>query len=107
MSEEAPFFDRVYEVVQAIPAGRVASYGAVSRAISGRSSGARTVGWALNALRPDREDRVPWWRVINAQGRISNTGWSDAAEEQRARLEAEGIQFGPDGRVDMDCFGWP
>ena len=107
MSEATSFFDRVYEVVQAVPAGRVASYGAVARAISGSSSGARTVGWALNALTPDREDCVPWWRIINAQGRISNTGRANAAVEQRARLESEGVVFGPDDRVDMERFAWP
>lgn len=106
-ADELSFFDRVYTVVLAIPPGRVASYGAVSRELTGRSAAARTVGWALNGLPESRLDEVPWWRVINARGRISNSSRPGVAAEQRSRLEAEGVVFGPEGRVDMARFGWP
>jgi methylated-DNA-protein-cysteine methyltransferase related protein len=99
------FFDRVYIVVQHIPPGRVASYGQVA-AVLGHPRAARTVGWALNALSPDRASIVPWQRVINSTGRISISRADLDAALQRRLLEDEGIEFGLDGRVDWNRFGW-
>jgi methylated-DNA-protein-cysteine methyltransferase-like protein len=65
-----------------------------------RAFGARWVGGALAHC----PDGVPWWRVINAQGRISAR---DEASRQRARLEAEGIAFDARGCVDLRRYGWP
>lgn len=59
------------------------------------------VGWALRAA-PDGS--IPWHRVINAQGRVSTDG--DHPGLQRAMLEAEGIVFDVDGRIDLAVFGW-
>lgn len=99
-------FERIYAEVERIPRGRVTTYGTVSLMVVGRPTAARTVGWALNGLPADRAETVPWWRVINAAGRISNSSRPGAAAEQRARLEAEGVEFGLDGRVDLERFGW-
>jgi methylated-DNA-protein-cysteine methyltransferase-like protein len=94
-------FADVYRVVRLIPKGMVMSYSGVARQC-GRPRSARYVGFALHALlRSPARDRVPWWRVINAQGRISN---QYAPEEQRRRLEAEGVIVGDDLRVDMRLF---
>src|ERR1043165_8799184 len=82
------FFTRVYAVVELIPKGKVATYGQVA-AILENPRAARTVGWALNGLSPELAQRVPWQRVINAEGRISNTG---NYEEQLRRLKREGIK---------------
>jgi methylated-DNA-protein-cysteine methyltransferase-like protein len=105
-AEDGSFYDRVYERVRQVPPGRVTTYGTVSEALVGHAGAARTVGWALGALPRERADEVPWWRVINAAGRISISSWPGAADAQRARLEAEGVVFGPDGRTDLDRFGW-
>ena len=97
------FFDLVYRVVQHIPPGRVATYGQIARLL-GVPRGARTVGWALRSL-PDGLE-VPWQRVINAQGQIS-TGWYEPdSTGQRVLLEAEGIVFDEQGRVDLKVYGW-
>jgi methylated-DNA-protein-cysteine methyltransferase-like protein len=48
-------------------------------------------------------DDVPWWRVINAQGKISER---PGAAEQRQRLEAEGVIFDEKDRIDLKRFGW-
>ena len=103
---QGDFFERVYEVVRRVPRGRVTTYGDVSRALVGSARAARTVGWALHGLPADLVEEVPWWRVINSQGRVSTSCWEHAAEVQRARLEAEGVAFGPADRVDLDRFGW-
>jgi len=97
------FFHQVYRVVRLIPPGKVATYGQIA-ALLGHPRAARTVGWALHAL-PEGSD-VPWHRVINARGRISTSCWEHDADLQRRRLEAEGIAFGPDDRVDLKVYRW-
>ena len=99
------FFDRVYAVVRMIPRGKVASYGQIA-ALLGHPRAARTVGWALNALRDNDIDDVPWQRVINSQGRISISRADLGAELQQALLEEEGVEFDLRGYVDLKRFGW-
>ena len=95
------FSDQVYAIVRAIPRGKVVSYGGVA-ALMGLARGARGVGSALNAL-PDEHD-VPWWRVVNRNGEISIP--HPGGTLQRALLEAEGVRFGADGRIDWARHGW-
>jgi methylated-DNA-protein-cysteine methyltransferase related protein len=99
------FFDQVYAVVRQIPPGKVASYGQVA-ALLGHPRAARTVGWALAALREHEEQDVPWQRVINAQGRISIRNMEHAPEEQQLLLEAEGVEFSDRGLIDWKRYGW-
>lgn len=93
------YYADVYELVKRIPRGQVSTYGRIA-AMSAIPRGARGVGWALHAL---NVDDVPWWRVINAAGRISN---EYNAELQRALLESEGIQFDERGYVDLRRYLW-
>ena len=98
------FYRRVYRIVRHIPKGRVATYGVVAR-LAGRPGAARTVGWALSALPKDAD--VPWWRVLNASGRISLSAHTHTSVVQRALLLREGLKFGPGGAVNLSLFGWP
>jgi methylated-DNA-protein-cysteine methyltransferase-like protein len=98
-----PFYHRIYRIVRHIPKGRVGTYGVVAR-LAGRPGAARTVGWALSALSEDTD--VPWWRVINASGRIS-LGTDHSAVLQRALLLREGVRFAPGGAVSLSTYGWP
>lgn len=94
----------IYAVVQQIPHGLVATYGQIAR-MAGLQGGARQVGYALHALASG--STVPWHRVINAQGRISQrSGDSPAALIQRLRLEAEGVEFDEMGRILLQRFQW-
>ena len=102
---EPSFFERVYAVVRQIPRGKVASYGQIA-ALLGHPQAARTVGWALNALRGREVLDVPWQRVINSAGRISISRADLSADLQRALLEEEGIEFDARGYVDWRRFGW-
>ncbi len=99
-----PFYHRIYRIVGKIPKGRVATYGIVAR-LAGRPGAARTVGWALSALPEDTD--VPWWRVINAAGRISLAAHDHNAVLQRALLLREGVRFAPGGAVSLGSYGWP
>ena len=102
---EPNFFERVYRVVKQIPRGKVASYGQIA-ALLGHPQAARTVGWALNALRGSEIDDVPWQRVINSAGRISTSRADLSADVQRALLEEESVAFDLRGCVDWGRFGW-
>lgn len=96
-------WERVWQAVRAIPAGRVATYGQIA-ALAGLGDGARQVGYALAAL-PDGSD-VPWQRVVNSRGEISARREFDGAPRQRALLEEEGIVFDGAGRIDLERFRW-
>jgi methylated-DNA-protein-cysteine methyltransferase-like protein len=96
-------FEQVSLVVRSIPPGRVATYGQIAKLL-GHPRGARTVGWALRGM-PDGSD-VPWQRVINARGTVSFAPGSPGAAIQRALLEAEGVVFDDQGRVDLKVYGW-
>jgi methylated-DNA-protein-cysteine methyltransferase-like protein len=96
------FFEQVYKLVRCIPAGRVASYGQIARLLD-QPHAARTVGWALRGLAEGTP--VPWHRVVNAAGRISLADPQGVARQRRL-LEAEGVVFDADDRVDLTRFGW-
>lgn len=92
---------RILATIDAIPAGRVATYGQVARE-AGLPRNARLVGRLLASLGP--RSALPWHRVVNARGASSLAG--AAAREQRRRLAREGVRVGPDGRIDLARFGW-
>lgn len=94
---------RILTQVERIPPGRVATYGQVAR-LAGLERGARQVGWALHGL--PSESRLPWQRVVGVGGRISLRAQHGAEELQRLLLEAEGVEFGADGKIDLECYGW-
>ena len=98
------FHARVFEVVREVPAGYVTTYGHVATLL-GSPRVARHVGWAL-AGAGNADEPVPWHRVINSRGTIPHKGDTVRAEEQRRRLEAEGVVFDARGRVDLKAYGW-
>lgn len=94
---------RIWQVIHAIPVGRVCSYGTVAR-LAGLANGARQTAWALRYLPGDT--RIPWHRVINSQGRIAMPEGSRGYREQRRRLEAEGVTFSDTGRIASRDYWW-
>lgn len=98
------FFERAYGVVKQIPAGRVAPYGQVARML-GEPRKARFVGYAMHAS-PGMAGGVPCHRMVFADGRLADGFAFGGPGEQRRLLEAEGVGFTPDGRVDMDAYRW-
>ena len=84
--------------VSRIPAGRVASYGQIAR-MAGAPNAARQVGHTLSRLPADTT--IPWHRVVNARGAISNPN----SERQRRALQLEGIEVTA-GRVDLSRYRW-
>ena len=95
-------FERVYAAVRLIPCGSVATYGQIARAI-GNPRLARVVGYALH-VNPE-PGVIPCHRVVRRDGAVSSAFAFGGEGVQRAMLEAEGVEFLPDGRVDMAKCG--
>jgi len=92
---------RVFALVQACPAGRVTTYGWLAKAV-GYPRGARMVGWFMN----ETPQGVPAQRVINSKGELSGSWAFGQRGRMRQLLEAEGIVFSADERVDLKRYGW-
>lgn len=88
----------ILSVIAEIPAGSVASYGQIARLI-GRDRNARLVGKVLSMAH--YYGKYPCHRVVNSAGRTA-PGWA----RQRVLLEQEGVQFKPNGCVDMKRYQW-
>ena len=98
------FDQRVRVVVAFIPEGRLSTYGQVADWI-GSYGCARQVGWALRRL--CLPSRIPWQRVVNAQGRISMSLSREGSDwMQRELLIAEGIPVDQEGRLPLKRFLW-
>ncbi len=101
------YYDQVWALVREIPYGKVATYGQVAKMLPQpesvsdedyQLSASRWVGLAMAACPVD----VPWQRVINSQGKISERA---EAARQRDLLAAEGVLFSA-GKVGLDEFQW-
>ena len=90
--------ERVWQIVHQVPEGKVATYGQIAR-LAGIPSHSRLVGRILSGLPGDT--RLPWHRVINSQGKITNP----ARDKQQSRLEKEGVTL-VNGRVSLRIYGW-
>jgi methylated-DNA-protein-cysteine methyltransferase-like protein len=100
----ASFPARVFEVVRQVPPGRVITYGLIARLL-GEPRKARQVGWAM-AAGPSDGLPLAAHRVINARGELSGGPAFGGYHVQRQRLEAEGVVFEADGRVDLERYLW-
>lgn len=99
------YFDQVLELVKLIPKGRVTSYGAIANYL-GIRSGARMVGWAMNASHTLSD--VPAHRVVNRLGQLSGKMHFSSPTEMQEKLEAEELTVIDDQIQGFDqCFWDP
>lgn len=99
---EQKYRQRVYEIVNQIPVGRVMTYGQIAEML-GTGYTPRTVGFVMHAA--DTEN-VPWQRVINSQGSCSTGKMTMPVNLQQKMLEDEGIVFNEKGRCDLSIYRW-
>lgn len=92
----------VIDIIKSIPTGKVATYGQIAK-LAGYPNGARQVVRILHTCTA-RYD-LPWHRVINAKGEIALSIYN-GADEQKALLEAEGIRFMDEFRIDLAKYQW-
>jgi methylated-DNA-protein-cysteine methyltransferase-like protein len=102
------YYEQVWSLVRQIPFGKVAAYGQIAKLIPPPNGveietyAAFAPRWVGGAMAACPED-VPWQRVINSQGKISERA---GAEKQRQLLEGEGIIFDAKDRIDLKKYGW-
>lgn len=100
MAADDDYTEAVLAIVEAVPRGRVTTYGLVAEVLReqlGRG-GPRQVG----AVMASYGGPVPWWRVVRADGSLP------ASHDHRAReayLE-EGTPLRPSGAVDLKAAVW-
>jgi len=97
------FFKKVYEVVERIPEGKVATYGQIARLI-GEPRKSKIVGWALHSN--PRPGEIPCHRVVNRNGELSGAFAFGGMEMQKKLLENEGIIFNKDGKINLEKYLW-
>jgi len=101
MNDTSNFSERVWQIIAAIPKGKVTTYGDIAL-LAGSPRAARQVGGVLRRL--PEGSKLPWFRVINRHGRISLQG--DDLFRQRDALEAEGIEVSDAGEIELDKYRW-
>lgn len=97
-TDKQEFRKAVYEIVAAIPRGKVVSYGEIA-ALAGYPGYHRLAGRILHGA--SEAMGLPCHRVVNSQGRLV-PGWG----EQSELLRHEGVMLKPNGHVDMKIYGW-
>ncbi len=98
----SPFRRSVYQVVSAIPQGKVATYSQIAQLI-GSPNSARAVGNALH--RNASPEDIPCWRVVSSKGALSSQYAFGGLQGQQALLEQDGI-FVENGRVELNNYQW-
>ncbi len=99
---DSPLYQKIHHISSLIPSGKVAKYGQIAE-IVGECS-ARIVGYAASTVPQDSD--IPWQRVINYKGGISQRSGGYEVSHQQNLLEAEGIEFYQYGITDLDYFRW-
>lgn len=97
-------YDAIYDVVRAVPRGRVTTYGAVAAAI-GVKSGARMVGYAMNTCH-NAHPKVPAHRVVNRNGMLTGKHHFVTPTRMQELLEKEKVSVKDDTVVDFQDLFW-
>jgi methylated-DNA-protein-cysteine methyltransferase-like protein len=95
---------QVLAIVAAVPEGRVTTYGTIGRRLK---AGARQVARVLATLTAEESRRLPWFRVVAANGVVSTTKLGAVGRRQIQRLRAEGVAVSPRNKVeDFSVIAW-
>jgi len=94
------FKQRVYEIVAAIPKGKVMTYGQVAAA-----AGAAWAAWEVGQIAHTGPSNLPWQRVVNKNGGLA-TGYPGGFEGHKKALLADGVAVDQDYRVNIEDLLW-
>lgn len=100
--KEKNSYEKIYDIVEQIPKGSVATYGQIAE-LAGNRRWARVVGYALH-VNPDPE-RIPCYRVVNREGRLSDAFAFGGVNQQKILLEQDGIEVN-DNKVNLQKYQW-
>ena len=108
--DQQAFASQVWEIVRKIPRGKVASYGQIAKmlpvptGVDGDTYLEFGALWVSGAVASCPDD-VPWQRVVNSKGEVSEKNGADA-KRHTLLLQDEGVEFSVRGRIDMKKYGW-
>lgn len=88
------FAQNIYTILSYLGEGKLTTYGQLAKQ-AGFPHHSRHVGKILARL--PKDSRLPWFRVVNSQGKISLVG--DAFIRQKTLLEKEGIEITDQGKI--------
>jgi methylated-DNA-protein-cysteine methyltransferase-like protein len=97
---DGQFRDKVYEIVEQIPKGRVMSYSQIAAL-----AGASWAAWEVGQIAHSGPSNLPWQRVVNKNGGLAR-GYPGGMNGHKADLEAEGVAVEDDYRVDIERLLW-
>lgn len=103
MVKEIGFFEKVYQVAEQIPYGRVTSYGAIAKYL-GTPKSARMVGWAMNASHVN--PKVPAHRVVNRTGMLSGKHHFEGTNLMQQLLESENVEVLDNQIQNFESLFW-
>jgi methylated-DNA-protein-cysteine methyltransferase related protein len=101
------YYEQVWDLARQIPEGKVATYGQLGQLldppkdISPEDYKVLCPRWVGDAMAKCPDD-VPWQRVINSQGKISQRF---DAERHKQLLENDGLVF-VNGKLDLKLCQW-
>lgn len=99
-------FEIIYEIVRRIPAGKVVTYGQISKMLNkelgimnyGKRITPRIVGYALHA---NSNPKISCHRVVNKDGKLAFNYAFGGWRKQKERLSKEGVTFRDEMHVDL------
>jgi methylated-DNA-protein-cysteine methyltransferase-like protein len=97
------FFEKVYQVAEQIPYGRVTSYGAIAKYL-GAARSARMVGWAMNGA--GNMEHVPAHRVVNKAGLLTGKHHFEGTNLMQQLLESEGVEVIENQIQNLEKYFW-
>jgi methylated-DNA-protein-cysteine methyltransferase-like protein len=102
MKTQSNFRTRVYAIVSAIPAGKVATYGQVAK-LAGVPGAARAVGMCMRTNKDTQA--VPCHRVVGATGALTGYAYGSGISTKMQRLKKEGVAF-KNEKIDLAESLW-
>jgi methylated-DNA-protein-cysteine methyltransferase-like protein len=97
---KSPAFARiraeVIRLVGLIPEGKFTTYGSIAIHMNVM---ARHVAFVMSRLTEEESIALPWHRVVSADARISPKMDVELHDQQKARLESEGMVIDPKGYI--------
>lgn len=97
---DADFKQKVYEIVAAIPKGRVMTYGQIAAL-----AGAAWASWEVGQIAHRGPTDLPWQRVVNKDGGLAS-GYPGGLEGHKKDLLAESISVDEDYKVNIEDLLW-
>lgn len=97
---DSDFKQKVYEIVDQIPKGKVMTYGQIAAL-----AGAAWAAWEVGQIAHTGPDSLPWQRVVNKKGGLAR-GYPGGLDGHKKKLEAEGILVNEDYEVNIGELLW-